>query len=90
MSGAESKRRGRPTSARPAVRRKNLNIDQDKLSRVVELLGVSTETEAIDHALDLILFREELLGGVDRIAGRGGVENFFDSPDVVNASTAAA
>lgn len=80
-----AKRRGRPASARPSMRRKNMNVDQEKLSRVVELLGVDTETEAVDQALDLVLFHQELLSGVDRIAGKGGVENYFDPPEVVNA-----
>lgn len=79
-STADRKRRGRPASARANIRRKNLNVDQDKLDRAVQLLGVGTETEAIDQALDLILFRDELISGVARIAGSGGVENFFDEP----------
>ena len=47
---------------------------------MVELLGVRTETEAVDRALDLLRFSEELVAGVERIAGTGGVENFFDQP----------
>ena len=62
---------------RREIRRKNLNIDQAKLDRVVDLLGAQTETEAIDQALELLLLREELLEGIARIAGTGGVENVF-------------
>ena len=62
---------------RREIRRKNLNIDQTKLDRVVDLLGAQTETEAIDQALELLLLREELLEGIARIAGTGGVENVF-------------
>lgn len=78
MSPAKVRRSASHSGARPHIRRKNLNIDQDKLDRVVELLGVSTETEAVDQALEMLLFREELIAGVDRIAGTGGVENYFD------------
>ena len=46
----------------------------------MELLGARSETDAIDQALEMLLFREELLAGVDRIAGTGKVENFFDEP----------
>jgi hypothetical protein len=60
------------------VRRKNLNIDQAKLDRVRELLGADTETEAVDLALSALLLREELIAGVRRVAGSGGVENVFD------------
>jgi hypothetical protein len=45
---------------------------------VRELLGVRTETEAVDQALSSLLLREELVEGVRRIAGTGGVENVFE------------
>lgn len=60
-----------------AIRRKNLNIDQAKLDRVRELLGSRSETEAIDQALDMLLFREELLAGIAAIGGTGGVDDPF-------------
>ena len=64
------------------VRRKNVNIDQRKLDRAVAHLRARSETEAIDRALDLVLFREELIEGIERLAGSGGVENYFDEhPD---------
>jgi hypothetical protein len=62
----------------PKIRRKNVNIDQTKLDRVRELLGSSSETEAIDQALDILLFREELIAGIGALAGRGGVINAFE------------
>jgi hypothetical protein len=73
---AETKVRGRRSTA--TIRRKNLNIDQAKLDRVRELLGADTETEAVDQALSALLLREELIAGVRRVAGSGGVENVFD------------
>ena len=60
------------------VHRKNLNIDQNKLDRVKDALGADTETEAVDQALALVLLREDLLEGVRKIAGSGGVENVFE------------
>lgn len=60
------------------VRRKNVNVDQEKLDRVRDLLGAPTETDAIDQALTMLLLREELIEGIKRIAGTGGVENEFD------------
>jgi Bacterial antitoxin of type II TA system, VapB len=73
---AETKVRGRRSTAN--IRRKNLNIDQAKLDRVRELLGARTETEAVDQALSALLLREELIAGVRRVAGSGGVENVFE------------
>jgi len=67
-----------PRRAASKVRRKNLNIDQGKLDRVRKLLGANTETEAVDQALSALLLQEELIAGVRRIAGSGGVENVFD------------
>lgn len=63
----------------PEVRRKNLNIDQAKLDRVRELLDATSETDAVDQALSMLLLREELIQGIERIAGTGGVENVFDN-----------
>lgn len=80
MSEAQSRRRrGRPVSVRGAMRRKNLNIDQDKLDRLIVLLGTGTETEVVDQALDLLLFQEEALAGLKKFSGRGHeIENLFD------------
>lgn len=40
------------------------------------------ETDVIDPALDLVLFREERVDGIRSLAGTGGVENYFDEhPD---------
>jgi hypothetical protein len=73
------KRRGRPVSTRAAMRRKNLNVDQEKLDRLVALLGIGTETEVVDQALDLLLFQEEALAGLRTLSGRGHeIENLFD------------
>ena len=67
------------STKRPAeIRRKNVNIDQAKLDRVRELLGSTSETEAIDQALSMLLFREELVAGIAEIAGKGGVEAAFE------------
>lgn len=73
------KRRGRPATARGTMRRKNLNIDQAKLDRLLALLGAGTETEVVDQALDLLLFQEEAMAGLRKLAGRGHeIENLFD------------
>jgi hypothetical protein len=71
-------RRSRQAKRPPDIRRKNVNVDQTKLDRVRELLGSSTETEAIDQALSMLLFREELVAGIVDIAGTGGVASAFE------------
>ena len=64
-------------SSRPAKRarstwvRKNMAMDQAKLTRAKRLLGAPTETAAVDAALDLIAFQAELRQGIDALASLG-------------------
>lgn len=69
----ESRSRGRP---RRGWVRKNLHIDQRKLDAARRALGVKTETETVDAALDAIAFRTELTAGIRRIRAAGGIEDF--------------
>ena len=41
------------------VKRKNYYLDENKIRRVRAILGAKTETEAIDAALNLVVFRKE-------------------------------
>jgi len=41
-------------------------------------LGVDTETEAIDQALDFVAFREELAQGFTAVRRGGGVDNVLE------------
>ena len=59
--------------------RKNVVMDQRKLDAVRRALGVDTETEAIDQALDFVAFREELTRGFANVRGSGGVEDVLES-----------
>lgn len=59
------------------VRRKNYYLDQRKIQRAKEILGAKTETEAIDAALDLVVFRQEILKSLEKVAGKGGVQKVF-------------
>lgn len=60
-----------------SVRRKNLRLDQRKLTAARRALGARTETETVERALDLVLFRREVLEGLDRFAGRGGIRDVY-------------
>ena len=59
----------RPKSKRPKSVRKNFRLDQARLDAARKALGATTETEAIETALDLVLFRKELVDGVDALVG---------------------
>lgn len=58
--------------------RKNVVMDQRKLDAARRVLGVETETEAIDVALDLVAFRRELVRGIAAVRRAGGIEDVFE------------
>lgn len=49
--------------------RKNLRLTQAKLDRARRILGAGTETDTVEQALDLVVFRQEVIAGVRRLAG---------------------
>jgi Arc/MetJ family transcription regulator len=63
---------------KPRIVRKNLRLDQDKLTQAKEMLGAKTETEAIDQLLDEYLLREEAIRGIREAYGKN---LFGDVPD---------
>jgi hypothetical protein len=69
----EERRRG--ASRRAGWVRKNVAMDQRKLDVARRALGVDTETEAIDQALDLVAFREELAKGFTAVRKSGGIDD---------------
>jgi len=60
--------------------RKNVVMDQRKLDAARRALGVETETEAIDQALDFVAFREELAKGFTAVRRSGGVDDVLEGP----------
>ena len=58
---------------RKTMRRKNMLMDQRKLDAAKAALGASTETAAVDAALDLVVFRTEVFRGLDALAAAGGL-----------------
>lgn len=63
MAGSESKGVGRPRRSGKWVR-KNMAMDPHKLAVAKAYLGVATDTEAVDAALDLVNFRAEVMEGL--------------------------
>jgi hypothetical protein len=53
-------------------------MDQRKLDLARRALGVDTETEAIDQALDFVAFRQELAHGFAAVRRSGGVEDVLE------------
>lgn len=63
--------------AKDARVRKNIRLSQAKLDRARRVLGTGTETETVDQALDLVVFRYEAIEGVRRMAGTRSVRDVF-------------
>jgi hypothetical protein len=72
------KSRVRGSGPRAGWVRKNVVMDQRKLDVARRALGVETETEAIDQALDFVAFREELASGFAAVRRSGGVDDVFE------------
>jgi len=53
-------------------------MDQRKLDTARRALGVDTETEAIDLALDFVAFRQELARGIAAVRRSGGVDDVLE------------
>lgn len=80
-------KRGRPTAVREPARqlytasepsvKKNIRLHQSKIDAARKALGTSTETETIETALDLVVFRKELVEGARSMRGAQLV-NYFD------------
>lgn len=54
-------------------------MDQRKLDAARRALGVDTETEAIDLALDFVAFRREIAQGIAAVRRIGGVVDVLES-----------
>lgn len=63
--------------AKEQPRKKNLRLHQSKIDEAKTILGTATETETIETALDLVIFRRELVEGVRAMRGANLV-NLFD------------
>ena len=59
--------------------RKNLRLSQAKIDRAKKILGTKTETETIEQALDLVAFRDEVVSGLEVLAGSGMLRAEDDS-----------
>lgn len=77
---------GRPAQATPAKaasggaeapKKKNLRLHQSKIDEARAILGTCTETETIETALDLVVFRRELVDGARAMRG-AALRNLFD------------
>ena len=64
-------------AATASVRHKHIRIDQRKLDRARKVLAASTETEALDRALSLVVSEADIDAALRRGAGKGKLKKLF-------------
>jgi hypothetical protein len=71
-------RRNRSTARPERWVRKNMIVDQRKLDAARRALRANTDTEAVDRALDLVAFRQELTRGIAAMRKAGPIDDAFE------------
>ena len=65
-------------AARASVRHKHIRIDQSKLDKARKvLLAATTETEALDRALTLVVSEADIDAVLRRAAAKGKLKTLF-------------
>ena len=60
-----------------SVRHKHIRIDQTKLDKAKRILAASTETEALDRALTIVVSEAGIDATLRRVAGKGRLRKLF-------------
>ena len=60
-----------------SIRHKHIRIDQVKLDRARKLLAATTETEALDRALTLVVSEAEVDAVLRRVSRKGRLKKIF-------------
>jgi Arc/MetJ family transcription regulator len=69
------------TAQAPASARKRVTVDEDLLRRAGKILGTRADAETVAAALDLIVFRDEVLRGIRRMAGSNSMRDIYADED---------
>ena len=59
------------------LRRKHVQLDQEKLDRAKHILGAKTNTEALDRALDIVVAEAEIDAVLKEARGKGRLQKVF-------------
>jgi Arc/MetJ family transcription regulator len=59
------------------IRDKRIKLDQAKLDEARRILGVKTERETVEQALDLVIAEEKLNRLLEELKGRGTIQKIF-------------
>lgn len=66
-----------PRRVSEQIVRKNMDMDARKLAAARRILGTATDTETVDQALDLVVYQNEVIEALDRLAAAGGLAEMF-------------
>ncbi len=61
----------------PVLRHKHVRIDQTKLERAKKVLEATTDTEALDRALTVVVTEAAIDATLRRAAGKGKFQKVF-------------
>jgi hypothetical protein len=75
---SESEKKSKENSMKTEnTRRKTPRLNQEKLDRLKALLGVQSENEAIEQAVDLLLAEEDIKVTLRKVKGKVRIERVF-------------
>jgi hypothetical protein len=57
-----------------------MDMSVAKLDAARIILGARTDTEAVDRALDYVIFQGEVFTALDNLAAMGGIDDAFALP----------
>lgn len=60
------------------IRHKHLKLDQKKIDQAKTYLGVKTESEAIDQALEFLIAEKTINSTLRKIRGKGQIKKIFN------------
>ena len=60
------------------IRHKHLKLDQKKIDEAKTYLGVKTEAEAIDRALEFLIAEKTINSALRKMKGKGQIKKVFD------------
>ena len=60
-----------------SLRHKHVQLDQHKLDRALRVLGVKTETEALDRALSVVVSEDKIDTALRKARGKGRIRKVF-------------
>ena len=60
-----------------SLRHKHVQLDQQKLTRALRILGARTETEALDLALNVVVSEDKIDSALRKTGGKGRIRKVF-------------